>query len=156
MIFRNINTYSSVYRFYRWQNSYFLKESFETTDLPSKSDIVVFNENPDEALVLLIGHGYGNETSHAVVFKHDTDQNRWIKCQKMHFKKDYIEHYIFNGTLYLIGCSSDCKCLVFLVSETPKINNFYKIKQLQHFVPSTTGMIISFIDVSKYRIMFSK
>jgi hypothetical protein len=88
-------------------------ESSDTTQLPNKGDLFVFSENPDETLILSLGYGIGNETSHVTVFSYDGDSNRWLKLQKMHFKKDYIEPYITNKTLYLIGCSSDCKKISF-------------------------------------------
>jgi hypothetical protein len=86
-----------------------MKESSDTTELPNKGDLFVYNENPDETLILSLGYGVGNETSHVTVFKYDEESNRWRKLQKMHFKKDYIEPYTSDGKLYLIGCYTNCK-----------------------------------------------
>lgn len=32
------------------------------------------------------------------------------KLQSMNFKQEYVEQYVINETLYLIGCSTECKC----------------------------------------------
>lgn len=97
-----------LFRFFKWQTSFFSKESSASMDLPNKSNLFVYNENPDETLILSIGYGNENQSTRVVVFRHDSDSNNWIKLHSMHFKKDYIEHYIIDGKLYLIGCSTDC------------------------------------------------
>lgn len=100
-------------KFYKWQNSFFVLESTDTTDLPNKGDLFVYNESPDETLLISLGYGNGSETSHITAFKYDEESNKWLKRQKMHFKKDYIEPYIINGSLYLIGCASDSFCALY-------------------------------------------
>ncbi|KAG5681770.1 hypothetical protein PVAND_011178 [Polypedilum vanderplanki] len=113
--------------FYKWQNSYFMKESSETTELPNRGDLFVYNENPDETLILSLGYGIGNETSHVAVFKYDEDTNRWLKLQKMHFKKDYIEPYTSNGVLYLIGCYSDSICALYKWNSNAHFHRHLKL-----------------------------
>lgn len=69
----------------------------------------MFNENANETLILSIGYGSGNQSTQVVTFHFDENTNRWLKLQKMRFKKDYIEYYYIDGKLYLIGCATDCK-----------------------------------------------
>ena len=41
------------------------------------------------------------------------ETSRWTKLQSMHFKKDFIKHYVVDNKLYLIGCSTDAFCAVY-------------------------------------------
>lgn len=34
-------------------------------------------------------------------------------CFSLHFKQDYIEHYVVDGQLYLIGCSTNTFCAIY-------------------------------------------
>jgi hypothetical protein len=79
-------------------------------DLPNKNNLFVFNENPAEPLILSIGFG---STTRVVILKLNLETNRWTKLQSMHFKPDYIKHYVVDGKLYLIGCTTDAFCAIY-------------------------------------------
>lgn len=78
--------------------------------IPNKNDLFIFNEDATEPLVLSIG--YGNTTK-VVISKLNPEFNRWTKLQSMHFKQDYIKHYVVDKQLFLIGCSSEDFCAVY-------------------------------------------
>jgi hypothetical protein len=67
----------------------------------------VYNQGDKDPLILAIG--YGN-TTRVVILKQNFETNRWVKLQSMHFKQDYIKHYVVDDKLYLIGCSTDAFC----------------------------------------------
>lgn len=95
--------------FYKWRASFFSKESKELVDIPNKSNLFLVNEGTDSPLLLSIGYGNKTQSTRVAVFKHVIETNRWTKMQSMHFKKNYIEYYVADGNLYLIGCSTHCK-----------------------------------------------
>lgn len=70
----------------------------------------MYNQDDIDPLILAIG--YGN-TTRVVVLKLDLKTNRWTKLQSMHFKQDYIKHYVVDRKLYLIGCSTDAFCAIY-------------------------------------------
>lgn len=57
------------------------------------AELFIFNENPEETLILSIRYGIGNQSTQVVAFNFNQESNRWLKLQKMRFKKDYIEPY---------------------------------------------------------------
>jgi hypothetical protein len=96
----------------------------------------VFNENINEPLILSIGLG---NTTRVVIMKLNLETNRWVKLQSMHFKQDYIEHYVVDGQLYLIGCSTETFCAIYKWTGSEfrrhvKINGliFEKIKKISY------------------------
>lgn len=70
----------------------------------------MFNKNDTEPLILSIGHG---NTSRVIILKLNVETNRWVKLQSMHFKQDYIKHYVVDNKLYLIGCSTEVFCAIY-------------------------------------------
>jgi hypothetical protein len=98
------------YRFYKWKTSFFSKENSESLDLPNKSNLFIYNQGDKEPLILAIGFG---ETTRVVILKLSSDNGRWTKLQSMHFKQDYIKHYVVDDELYLIGCSTDAFCAIY-------------------------------------------
>jgi len=101
------NSSANEFVYYKWQNSFFSKESAELLDLPNDSDLFVAQENSNTPLVLAIGYGNATQSTRLVAFQFNQETNRWIKTQSMHFKQNYIEHYVIGGKLFLIGCSTD-------------------------------------------------
>lgn len=98
-------------RYFKWTSSYFSKESQELIDLPNKSKIFVFKENTSEPLVFAVG--ISNDTTRIVSLKLNVETNKWSKLHSLYFKKGYIEHYVVNGQLYVIGCSTDAFCAIY-------------------------------------------
>jgi hypothetical protein len=98
------------FRYYRWSTSFFDKVYSETFDLPNKNKLFIYNQGDKNPLILAIG--YGN-TTHVVILNLNLDTNRWTKLQSMHFKQDYIKHYVVDKKLYLIGCSTDAFCAIY-------------------------------------------
>lgn len=108
---RNLNRiYESNFRLYKWKTSFFSKESSESLDLPNKSNLFIYNKGDNEPVILAIGFG---NTTHVVVLKLNFGTSRWNKLQSMHFKQDYIKHYVVNDQLFLIGCSTDAFCAIY-------------------------------------------
>lgn len=71
----------------------------------------MFNENQNEPLILSIGSK--NTTTRVVILKLDLLTNRWTKLQSLLFKQEFVKHFVINGELFLIGCSSDDFCAVY-------------------------------------------
>lgn len=59
-------------------------------------------------------------------------------CFSLHFKQDYIEYYVVDGQLYLIGCPTDTFCAIYKWTRSQfrrhqKINNniFEKLRNVE-------------------------
>lgn len=127
----------SYFSYFKWKTSFFSQESHETVDLPVKSNLFVFNENVYEPLILSIG--FEKNTTRVIILKLNPTTKRWTKLQSLHFKQDYIEHYVVDGQLYLIGCSTESFCAVYKWTNSQfrrhiKINSrvFEKIRNVNY------------------------
>ncbi|CRL02513.1 CLUMA_CG015260, isoform A [Clunio marinus] len=95
---------------YKWRATFFTNESEESADLPSKSDLFVYNTNTTEPLVILIGIG---EINQIIVLKILHKRNKWKKLQRMQFKRSFIKCIVNKGNLYMIGCSTETYCAIY-------------------------------------------
>ncbi|CAO1435514.1 unnamed protein product [Diamesa serratosioi] len=121
---------------YKWYNSIFSVMGTELLNIPNKNKLLIFNENKTSAPILSVV-GFGNEKSNTIVVLLTIEKNRLKKLQSMNFKQEYVEQYVLNETLYLIGCSTESFCAIYQWNDNvfqrhSKLNNqvFGQIKRI--------------------------
>jgi hypothetical protein len=96
-------------KFYRWRTSFFAEESKEIIDLPSNSEMIIFNNGEEKLIILESFEGQRR----VVIFQLDIVKSSLTKLQSMFLKQDHVKHFVINKNLYLIACTTEAFCAVY-------------------------------------------